>query len=285
MLGADQAAGPQQPGGPAARATRIASSPSSPDHSARCGSWSRASGATDSQASSGMYGGLQVTTSTVPARSSNAVGQVTRAAGRRRCRRGCARPTAWARRVELDGVDPGASGTSSATALAIAPSRCTGRRPPGRSSVRGARVDRPAGEQLGLRPRHEHPGPDGQLDVAEVGDARSGAAAARGRPGARPGRRSRGTGRAARRRPARRRAAVDAEHVGEQLGGVVLAGRRRRPRRGQPDAVRAAARHGRGDRLTVLESCLERPRRRPRSASTHESRTGSRSPSSTWSRL
>lgn len=53
--------------------TRIASSPSSPEKSAWCGSWSRASGATDSHASSGTYGGLHVTTSTVPARSSNAV--------------------------------------------------------------------------------------------------------------------------------------------------------------------------------------------------------------------
>ena len=88
--------------------TRIASSPSSPENSARCGSWSRASGATDSQASSGMYGGLQITTSTVPARSSKAVGhvaepQVDAGAGQ------VALGPGVGGRVELDGVHPGAA--------------------------------------------------------------------------------------------------------------------------------------------------------------------------------
>ena len=38
-------------------------------------------------------------------------------------------------------------------------------------SSAGGRLDGPAGEQLGLGSRDEHPGTDQQVDVAEVGDS------------------------------------------------------------------------------------------------------------------
>ncbi|TCN38353.1 hypothetical protein EV644_109138 [Kribbella orskensis] len=62
---------PNQPPGfskrPAVAATTLISSkPSSPDHKANAGSWSRTSAVTDSQAVKGMYGGFEITASTFP---------------------------------------------------------------------------------------------------------------------------------------------------------------------------------------------------------------------------
>ena len=69
VLAQHQAAVDQRAPRRRAATRRIASRPSSPDHSATSGSWLRASSSTHSQASSGMYGGLAVTTWTRPARS------------------------------------------------------------------------------------------------------------------------------------------------------------------------------------------------------------------------
>ena len=73
---------------------------------------------------------------------------------------------------------------------AIAPdpvprSTTTGRRP----CSRARRLDRPAGQQLGLGSRHEDAGPD-PSSTCRKGARRSGAAAARARRGARPARRT-----------------------------------------------------------------------------------------------
>ena len=112
-----------------------------------------------------MYGGLQTTTSTLPSSSANAVARSPRRSStpvpaRLRSAQACAAGSSSTACTV-------ACGTSSATALAIAPE------PVHRSTTTGALelarpVDRPAGEQLGLGPRHEDPGPDRELDVAEV---------------------------------------------------------------------------------------------------------------------
>ncbi len=153
---------------PAARADRIASRPSGPENNARCGSWSRASGATDSHASSGMYGGLQVITSTSPISSSKAVARSPRRSStpepsRLRSAQAWASgssSTAYTRREGCLGGDREGDGSGSG-----------GEVDDGRLLHRGRLLDRPPGEQLRLGPGHEDPRPDGELDVAEVGAA------------------------------------------------------------------------------------------------------------------
>ena len=83
-----------------------------------------------------------------------------------------------------------ACGTSSATARAIAPEPVHEVDHHRRSPAAVAALDRPAGQQLGLRARHEHPGPDGRARRSGTPRCRAGAAAARGRPAAPPGRRT-----------------------------------------------------------------------------------------------
>ena len=141
------------------------------------------------------------------------------------------------------------------------------------ASRSGHRVDRPAGQQLGLRSGHEDPRPDEQLDVAEGGAAGE----VLQRLASRPPRHQRVVllllgG----------RHVVDedeaaeghVEDVGEQQLGVPLG--RRDP--GLPKDVggRSAQRAG---------HCSSASSRAARSASMHDWRTGPRSPSSTWSRL
>ena len=67
--------------------------------------------------------------------------------------------------VALDGGDAGAAGARARSTARSRRSRCPGRR---RRAVRpGQPLQRPAGELLGLRPRHEDPGADRQLEVPE----------------------------------------------------------------------------------------------------------------------
>ena len=253
----------------------MASSPSSPENRARCGSWSRASGATDSQASRGMYGGLHTTTSTVPARSSKAVAMSPwRRSTPVPARLRSAQP--WAPSSSSTACTR-ASGTSSATARAIAPDPVQRSTTTGASQVAPARVDRPAGQQLGLRARHEDPRPDGSSTW------RNAAVPVRCCSGSRAARRATSAsyrcllGGRARRRRGRAGRAGRAEHVGEQL-----ARRRARGLRPRPRAARRRA--GRQPRA-ARGHCSSASSRAARSASTHDCEDGPRSPSSTWSRL
>ena len=134
------AAAPRAARGPGSRRARRC-----PENSARCGSWSRASGATDSQASSGMYGGLQTTHvdragEVVEGGGQVAVAQVDAGAGEvalgpRQARPRRARPRARRRRAPRRRA-PGRS----------RPSRCRGRRPRQvrRSSGRARRARSPS---------------------------------------------------------------------------------------------------------------------------------------------
>ena len=169
-----------------------------------------------------------------------------------------------------------APGTSSTIALAIAPEPVQRSTTTGASS--GARLlDRPAGQQLGLGAGHE--------------DARARRRARRGGStptpvrcwsGSRPARRATSASNAVERR---RGDVVDQRRAASAwCRGRGRAARRRRapgwrPRLGaagrSPPA--SAARRGR--------HCSSASRRAARSASMQESRTGWRSPSSTWSRL
>ncbi len=277
VLDADHSAGPQQQRGRGA--------PSDPDRvqpvvarrrARACGSWSRASGATDSQASSGMYGGLQVTTSTVPARSSNASAMSP-----------CRRSTPVPARLRAAQACAGSSSSTACTGRRAPrrrspwrprPSRCRGRPRPARST-RPAPLDRPAGEQLGLRARHEDARADRELDVAE--GRRAGQVLQRLAGGA-PG--DQGVVRLERRRRRPRRPARSRRGWCRARG---RAARRRRapgwrhPASAQPARVAptsAGRRHG-------DDHCSSAASRAARSASTQESSTGWRSPSSTWSRL
>ena len=254
--------------------TRIASRPSAPENSARCGSWSRASGATDSHASSGTYGGLQTTTSTVPSRSSKAVAKSpsrrsTPVPARLRCAQRCA-------------------ASSSSTACTRACGHLVGERLGDRAGA-GAQVDHDRGGRRPGRPRspsrpaarsraaaRRHPvRPRARTCRNQAG--RSGAGAARGPRAGPPARRTprarspatsstrtrRGTGRCrARGRAARRRRAP---------------GWRHRPRAAGPPRGRAP----RGSAHSARA-----PRAGPRGPLRRRSRgPAARSPSRTWSRL
>ena len=128
---------------------------------------------------------------------------------------------ACAARVELDGVHGRRAAPRRRPPWRSRPSRCTRSTTTGASSPRAC-LDRPAGEQLGLGPRHEDAGPDRQLDVPEVGGAGEVLERLAGGPAgdqrvvrvAPPA--------AAPRRPAAAATRVGAEHVREQLGGVVV---------------------------------------------------------------
>ena len=139
-------------------------------------------------------------------------------------------------------------------------------------------LDRPAGEQLGLGSRHEDARSHDQLDVAEVGLAGQVLQRlARGPPG------DQGVVRlgllVADVVDEHEPAAVGAEHVGQQGLGVGL-------RAG--DAGLGQTAYGLGQQVAaphVNHSWATAARRASRSASTAESMTGWRSPSSTASRL
>ena len=198
-----------------------------------------------------------------------------RGAGRRRCRRGCAPPRrAPARPARRRARAP--SGPRRRPPWRSRRSRCTGRRRPGAASARRL-LDRPAGEQLGLGPGHEDARARRRARRGGSTPCRSGAAAARGPRGGRAARRTPRAPRRARRRPAAAATAVGAEDVREQLGGVVLrAGDAGRAQPRRPPSASTARRGG---------HCSSASSRAARSASTQESSTGWRSPSSTWSRL
>ena len=203
------------------------------------------------------------------------------AGGRRRCRPGCGRPRRGpARRARRRARR--AAGTSSATALAIAPEpvpRSTTTARPVLVLRSRRRLDRPAGEQLGLGPRHEHPRTDLQVDVAEVGDAGQVL--------------QRLAGRAARDQRVvlldegcryvvheRQLRPLDPQHVGQQHLGVVRPETRPRPRPGAGQRSSASSRRA-GTQCSVASTASSRA---CRSASRQESMTGCRAPSSTWSR-
>ena len=135
----------------------------------------------------------------------------------------------------------------------------------------------PPGEQFGLRPRHEHTGPHGQLDVAEgggAGEVLQGLAgrAARHESGVRRG------GLLGHLVDERQRAAGGPQDVGQEHGGVGRGA-------GHPGLVQGP--RGVGDQLPAggHAQSSRAARRAAMSASTHEDSTGSRAPSSTWSRL
>ena len=243
--------------------TRIASRPSAPDHSAQCGSWSRASGATDSQASSGMYGGLQTTTSTVPARSSNGVGhvaepQVDPGAGQ------VALGPGVGRRVQLDGVHrarghlvgdrpgdragagargrrrPGVSDRgrpARSPSRPAARSRAAGTKTPGPTSSSTWRKYGGPGQVLQRLAR----GPAGDQGVVRLARRRRGTDSTSGQP-----------------------AAVGAEHVGEQLGRVVAPGWPR-PRRPAASAAPTSSSRAASPLERVEPGARGRPRRTSRS--------------------
>ena len=125
VLDADHSARREQPRRRSRSTSRIASSPSPPDHSARAGSWSRTSGATVSHASSGMYGGLATTTSTVPSSSAERVGDVAEPEVDAGARPGCAAAYANAVVVELDGVHRALRAPRGRPPARSRPSRCT----------------------------------------------------------------------------------------------------------------------------------------------------------------
>ena len=257
-----------------AATTRIASRPSSPDHRASAGSWSRTS-AVDrlpgSQRDVRRVGDDRVHLA------------VQFAAGNRRCplRAGSTPVPARLRRAQAH-----ASGDFS-TACTTLPGtlgrdRTGDRARPGAQVHDERRLDAgepfedPADHHLGLRAGHEHPRPDGQLAVPE--GRRTGEVLQRlaGRPP-----RHQFSSYAAPARPSVTSACrrLDPSDVGEQLGGVVvgrgdpgLAPAGRSPRRSRPLSVAPAE-------STVLRGGP------PRSASVSAWITGARSPSRTWSRL
>ena len=198
-------------------------------------------------------------------------------AGRRRCRPGCARPSAWARLVELHGVHPGAghlvghrAGDRAGAGAEVDDDR---------RAVQAAQraLDRPAGQQLGLRPRHEDAGPDGQLDVAEGG----GAGEVLQRLAGRPPRDQRVV------RSARRATRVDEDEPAEvALEARGPAARRRRAPGWRPRPPGAGRRPRPGATSGVRRSLTRAPRagRRGRRRRT-TARTGPSSPSRTVSRL
>ena len=147
---------------------RMVSRPSSPENRASSGSWSRASGATYSHSVSGMYGGLEMTRSTWPSRSGKAVSA-----------------SPWCRstldpstflRVQPQGVLGQLHGVHARARHLLGQGERDG-------AGAGAQVDDqrlddvhraygvygPADHRLGLRARHEHPGPDLEFQVAEEG--------------------------------------------------------------------------------------------------------------------
>ena len=275
VLEADHSPGPSST---AARcsSTRIASSPSAPENSARCGSWSRASGATDSQASSGMYGGLQVTTSTVPARSSNAVGHVALAQVDPGAGEVAHRPTVR-RLVELDRVHASAAGTSSAIALATAPD------PVHRSTTTGApsahrrhcSIAQPASSSVSGRGT-KTPGPTASSTWRKY------AVPVRCCSGSRAARRATSASYSSSAEDATSSTSTSRDRVvpstcDEQLGSVVVGA-------GHPGGPQHARWRPAGA-VATTDHCSSASSRVARSASMQESRTGWRSPSSTWSRL
>ena len=164
---------PTQPPGRSSRAavdssTRMASSPSSPDHSARAGSWSRASGR---DARPGLERDVRrVADHHVDAAVElrEGVGHVAEPQVDTGRRRGCARPrrgrTGPARRRA-----PARRAPRRRRSARSRRSRCTGRPRRRRVPPLPGPLDRPPGEQLGLRPGHEDPRSHLQLDVAERG--------------------------------------------------------------------------------------------------------------------
>ena len=119
--------------------------------------------------SSGMYGGLQTTTSTVAVEVGEGVGhvavpQVDPGPGQ------VARRPLVRRLAELDGVHLRPPAPRRHATARSPRSRCTGRprRAPGRrpTTARARSTAQPASSSVSGR-GHEHPGPDGELDVAE----------------------------------------------------------------------------------------------------------------------
>ncbi len=138
-------------------------------------------------------------------------------------------------------------------------------------------VDRPAGEQLGLGAGHEDARADRELDVPEVGRPGEVLQRLAGRPAGDQGvvPFGRVSGHVVDHRQPR---PLGAEHVGQQLGGVVL---------GAGDAGPPQPVSGPGQQHPAVghAQASMAPSRAAMSASRHESSTGWRAPSSTWSRL
>ena len=249
------------------------------------------SGATDSNSPIGMYGGLAVTTSTVPARSSTAVSAMSpsrTSTPRRpalRTAHACAesessmatmraRPR-LGRHGGCDRAGPGAEVDRQRRAAPLA----------GRS--RSSSTAQPASSSVSGR-GHEHPGADLELEVAEAGRSRARCCSGSRRgPTRRPGSSDRLVGvelrslrRATRQqRPRRGRASTWASSDSASCARRLA----HRPRRAGPRRRRAAApAWGR-----AAHAALPRPRRAGRRCRRRRetSITASRSPSSTWSRL
>ena len=200
------------------------------------------------------------------------------------------------RRVQLDGDDPDpghlVGDRQRHGARAGAQVHDQGPVRPALPGHEGRLVDRQPGQHLGLRSRHEHPGADPQLDPPEGGHPGQVLQRLAGHPADQELFELLGLGRVDPVPAHRRReqlAPRDSEHVGGKLFGVG-------PGTGHPGPGKPAGgvaqqlvhggaggevgAHGRsGAHAGVAESRLDS------SASMQDCTTGSRSPSSTWSRL
>ena len=224
-----------------------------------------------------MYGGLLTTTSTVPARSSKAVGevaepQVDAGAGQ------VDRRVAVGALVHLDRVHPRAGHLVGDAPSRWRPSRCRGRRPPARRDALACSTAQPASSSVSGRGT-KTPGPTTSstwrkwaLPVRCCSGSRAARRATRASYAAASlGRRRRRRARAGR---GRCRARGPAASRRRPRGLATPASARRRT----ASASEVAAPHGVTHGPTAAS-------RASRSASTAESRTGWRSPSSTASRL
>ena len=167
---------PSQPPGRSSRAAvtsspRTTSRPSGPPHSASGGSWSATSRGTPGAVGHvGRVGDHEVDRAVELAeqpRIGHVAGQhLDRGVPRGRPGGGVVPGPLDRARVALDGDDAGAGELVRDRQREGAGAGCRGRRRRGAVEP-GQPLERPAGQQLGLRPRHEDAGADGELQVAE----------------------------------------------------------------------------------------------------------------------
>ena len=150
----------------------MTSRPSSPDKSASSGSWSRASGATYSHSVERDVRRVADDQVDLAVQFGQGVQRVALAAGDAGARDVACGAHASASSSQLHGVHARARAPPGRGPARWRPSRCTGRRPAARRRPWRARASmaQPTTD-LGLRPGHEHPGPDLEFQVAEVGPA------------------------------------------------------------------------------------------------------------------
>ena len=229
-----------------------------------------------------MYGGLHTTTSTAPSRSGNASAMSPVPQVHAGALEVAGRPLVGGL-AELHRVHRVRTGPRWPPPARSHPTRCTGRRPraPGRRPP-AARPARPPNPPAARSPDGART-PRGRPRARGSGRRRfrSGAAAALAPRAGRPVRRTRRPAPGVTASTSGSRDRVVPEHVGEQLGRVVVRAGHPRPREhvGRRRA-RASWSPGPGHCCGSMASS-----RAARSASTHEAMTAPRSPSSTWSRL